>query len=128
MARRLSAENEDALPQALIPVPLHKNRFRERGFNQSVLIAQYCGKKLSLPVLKRHIVRAIDNPPQSGLSKPKRKDNIRNAFVMANRTQHDHIALVDDVMTTGNTLFEIARLLRKNGFSRVDAWVFARTP
>ncbi len=119
------AYREDPWPRCLLPVPLHPARLRQRHFNQSREIALCLGRGLQLPVRENLVRRVRDTRPQADLAGKDRRRNIRGAFAVSGPVP-DHVALIDDVMTTGHTLFEIARLLRKAGCLRVDAWVLAR--
>jgi ComF family protein len=118
----------EARPQLLIPVPLHPSRVRERGFNQAAELARTLSRRLDIPAdpfcMRRHKATA----PQSGLNRQQRIRNIRNAFAMQGRLEVAHVALVDDVMTTGMTIEQAAKALKKSGVGRVDAWVVARRP
>ncbi len=120
---------QNSQPDLLIPVPLHPRRLRERGFNQSYELARHIGKALSIPVHKHAVERVIDTPPQAGLSKKERRRNIRHAFeVSAPLTEYSHIALVDDVVTTGSTVNALARLLKqKSSATQVSVYAIART-
>ncbi len=113
-------------PEVLIPVPMHSGRYRERGFNQSALIAKYCGSKLRIPVAYREIKRIRETTPQSALSKSARKLNLRGAFSIESTSKFSHVTLIDDVMTTGSTAEAVAKKLKLAGVQEVDIWVFAR--
>jgi ComF family protein len=117
------------LPDLLLPVPLHAARLRERGFNQSLELARPLGRRLAVPVAPRLIRRITPTRPQQGLRGRERRHNVRHAFAPSSRLSADpppFVALVDDVMTTGSTAGEIARLLRQAGVERVEVWVLAR--
>ena len=116
-------------PDFVIAVPLHPTRLRERGFNQSQLLAARISKRLDIPLLTDACQRVRDTPPQSSLPWKERDKNIRAAFSMRAdvEVQGTHIAIVDDVMTTGASLGEIARMLKLAGAREVSAWVVART-
>ena len=115
-------------PLALIPVPLHPKRLRQRGYNQALELARPLSKAFGIPLLYDGLHRIRDIAPQSGLGALARRRNPRGAFAIGNHTLPAHIALVDDVMTTGATLYECARVLKRAGVQRVDAWVAARVP
>ncbi|GAB6195869.1 ComF family protein [Lysobacter xanthus] len=116
-------------PQALIPVPLHRARLRQRGFDQALELARPLGRALVVPVLDRALVRARATQEQSRLSATARRRNLKDAFQAWPRLPLPaHVALVDDVMTTGATLRAAAIALRRAGVQRVDAWVAARVP
>lgn len=114
------------LPDCLLPVPLHKARYRERGFNQSIEIARVAGKALQIPVTVNSCVRHRDTPHQTTLTAKQRRTNVKNAFSMCQPITARHIAIVDDVMTTGSTVSELAVVLKNAGVERVDVWVCAR--
>jgi ComF family protein len=111
---------------ALIPVPLHPERLRERGFNQSQIIADALGSALNLPVDRQSLVRVKATDPQSGLSYRQRSVNIKRAFEYKPRTQWQSVALVDDIITTGNTMNEICKLLRQQCVTHIEVWALAR--
>lgn len=116
-------------PQALVPVPLHRARLRRRGFDQALELARPLGRALGLPVLDGALIRHRLTVEQSRLDADARRANLRNAFIARPRLPLPaHVALVDDVMTTGATLRAAAIALRRAGVARVDAWVAARVP
>jgi len=108
----------------IVPVPLSAQRLRERGYNQSVEIARHLGGKLEIGAC----VRERDAPPQAGLDREARRRNVRGAFRCKRSFTGERIAVVDDVMTTGATLDELARTLKQAGAQRVVNWVICRTP
>ena len=115
------------LPEMLIPVPLHGLRMISRGFNQAYELASYTGKVLNLPLQANALRRKRRTRAQSGLSRKQRRQNLRGAFSWCGpRKPGRHVALIDDVMTTGTTVTECARVLKKAGAKRVDVWVAAR--
>lgn len=116
------------LPDCLLPVPLHRTRLRERGFNQATLLAHGLQDTLGLPVLDRAMQRLRPTEVQSGMNAVARRRNMRTAFALGNEELPAHIAIVDDVMTTGSTAGEVCRLLRASGVTRIDVWTLARTP
>ncbi len=124
LAERLS--DATTLPQAIIPVPLHPLRFRERQFNQCIEIGKVVSQQLKIPLLLDSCIRLRDTPQQANLTRKQRLRNLHQAFALNHSIALEHIALLDDVMTTGTTLHELAYVLKKNGVSRVDAWVCAR--
>ncbi len=114
-------------PDALIPLPLHRRRLRGRGFDQAFELAKPLAGALRLPLLDDALLRVRDTAPQSRLDAPARRRNLRRAFAVRPGTALPaHIALVDDVMTTGATLHAAADALLRAGVIRVDAWVCAR--
>lgn len=114
-------------PDCILPVPLHPRRQRERGFNQALEIARPLARRLGCRVDVATCVRTRATPPQAQLSAAQRRRNLRDAFRLAQPLQAPHIALLDDVMTTGSTLAALASLLREAGAERIDIWVCART-
>lgn len=114
------------MPDRIIPVPLHSARYRQRGFNQALEIARTVAKELDIPLDLASCIRHRDTPHQTGLVAKQRRRNMRNAFALVKPIEAGHMALIDDVMTTGSTVQEIAGLLKKAGVSRVDVWVCAR--
>lgn len=118
-----------ARPQALLPVPLHRARLRARGYDQALELAKPLARALRLPLLPGALLRVRATAPQSELDATHRARNLRGAFaVVPDARLPAHIALVDDVMTTGATLYAAAIALRRAGVARVDAWVCARAP
>jgi ComF family protein len=115
-------------PQALVAVPLHARRLRQRGYNQALELAKPLSKAFAIPLLWDGLRRTRDIAPQSGLGALARRRNPRGAFAVGGDMLPAHVALVDDVMTTGATLYECARVLRRAGVQRVEAWVAARVP
>ncbi len=116
-------------PDYLIAIPLHPTRLRERGFNQSQLLAARISKRLGIPLLTEACQRVRDTPPQSSLPWKERDKNMRDAFAVSSSADFvdSHVAIVDDVMTTGASLGELARTLKKAGAREVSVWVVART-
>ncbi len=102
----------------VVPVPLHRTRLVERGFNQAALIARPLSRALGVPLDVRILRRVRPTPPQAGLDAMRRVENVRGAFV-ARSAEALRILVVDDVRTTGSTLAECARSLRDAGASEV---------
>ncbi len=115
-------------PQALVPVPLHRSRLRRRGYDQALELARPLAATLGLPLRADLLRRVRATAAQSELDAAARRRNLRAAFRAADVPMPAHVALVDDVMTTGATLHAAARALRRAGVERVDAWVCARAP
>jgi ComF family protein len=116
-------------PELLLPVPLHPARLRERGFNQALELARPLGRRLGVSVASGLVERAVPTRPQQGLRGRERRRNVRSAFALSPAlvsAPPRHVALVDDVMTTGSTVGELARVLRRAGVERVEVWVLAR--
>ena len=116
-------------PEALLPVPLHRARLRQRGYDQALELARPLAHALGLPLLDGVLRRVRATAAQSQLDASQRRRNLRQAFALpAGSALPAHVALVDDVMTTGATLHAAALTLRRAGVQRVDAWVCARVP
>ena len=113
-------------PDVLVPVPLHWRRQLRRQFNQATAIARPVGQRLKIPVDGRVCRRRYRTPQQSGLPARDRRRNLRNAFVVRGDIRNAHLAIIDDVMTTGSTLAELSKVLLHAGAARVDVWTVAR--
>ena len=118
-----------ARPDLIVTVPLHVSRLRERGYNQAFELARPLGRALGIPIERELLQRVRATPAQTALDAASRRRNLRRAFaVNAKAPLPPHVALFDDVMTTGATLRECARTLRSAGVARVDVWALARAP
>ncbi len=115
-------------PDVLIPVPLHPKRVRQRGYNQSLELAKCITKETGIPLDNKACKRIKNTAPQTSLtSSQQRQDNVKCAFQIINIKPHwQHIILIDDVMTTGSTVKELALEFKKAGAKRVDVWCCAR--
>lgn len=120
-------EREVRLPELIIPVPLHPRRLRERGYNQALELARPLGRALGIPVDTGSCVRVQATAPQARLEREARKRNIRGAFQTTQPPSARHVTLVDDVVTTGSTVSELTKVLKRAGVERVDVWAVART-
>lgn len=125
LARLCEPAFEDSRPMALVPVPLHFRRLRQRGFNQSLELARYWGRRRGLPVLSSALIRHRDTAMQSTLTSPEREPNVRGAF-RAVMPLPRHVALIDDVFTTGATCRAAREALFAAGVQQVDVWCLAR--
>jgi ComF family protein len=121
-------ETVPCLGEVLVPVPLHQRRLRERGYNQSALLARELGRLVNLPVLEGSLLRQRDTPPQARtISAEERRYNVAEAFACADlRLKGKKVILIDDVATTGATLEAAAKALRNAGTSSVWALTLAR--
>ena len=119
--------DKDRLPDCIIPMPLHPSKLRERGFNQSQLLAARLADELQLELLPLACRRVRDTPPQSALPWKERDKNMRDAFRCDADLTGKRIALVDDVLTTGASLNALAEAVRERGATGISAWVAART-
>ena len=135
LAQRLvQAVREAALPQPqfVLPVPLHGDRLAERGYNQAWELARRCGDALGIAARADLLHRAVPTGPQAGLKRAERLANLRSAFLVEPAAREAiagrHLALVDDVMTTGATAEQCAQVLLRAGAADVQVWVLARTP
>ncbi len=117
----------NTLPDAIVYVPMHPARQRKRGYNQALLLAQTAAAHLQLPLL--HILSKTRHlPPQVGLSRKQRQRNLQHSFTVNTQASlPEHVALVDDVVTTGATANEICRLLRRHGVRQISLWTVAVT-
>lgn len=120
------ASNTDVV----VPVPLSTARLRQRGYNQALLLAKAWATKHGVPCAPHALVRTMDRPAQSGLSKTQRRKNVRGVFAVECRDTFDekHVLLVDDVMTTGATADEASKTLLRAGAASVRVLVVARVP
>lgn len=114
-------------PDYLVPMPLYSARLRERGFNQALEIARRVSKLTGIALLPNACRRVHDTRPQAATPWKERATNIRGAFACDLNLSGKHIAVIDDVMTTGATMNELAKVLRKQKAAEVECWVVART-
>ena len=118
-------------PELIIPVPLHIKKLRKRGFNQSILIAKWVSQAFNIPMDLKIIQRHQLTPAQVDLSRSERLKNLKNAFKFINKNKFKlsnirHVALIDDVMTTGATVNEISKILKQAGVEKIEVWCLAR--
>ncbi|OHE60707.1 MAG: hypothetical protein A2Z47_15895 [Thermodesulfovibrio sp. RBG_19FT_COMBO_42_12] len=111
----------------VVPVPLSIKGLRERGFNQSLLIARIVSKKISAPLLMDILIKKKETPPQVGLSAKERLLNLKNAFEVKGNVDGLRLLLIDDVMTTGATVTECSRVIMKAGAKEVIVLTLARS-
>ena len=110
----------------LVPMPLAPRRLSERGFNQALEIARFVSRRHGIPIVATGCRKVIETPPQAALPWKARAKNVRRAFVCDTPFNGLRVAVVDDVLTTGATLNELARVLRRAGAVSVEGWVVAR--
>jgi ComF family protein len=115
-------------PGLIVPVPLHPRRLRGRGYNQALELARAVSAVLDIPIDAAGSVRTAYTNPQVGLADRERRRNVRGAFAVLRPPAARHVAILDDVVTTGSTVAELARVLLAAGVERVDVWAVARTP
>ncbi|TNF85946.1 MAG: ComF family protein [Gammaproteobacteria bacterium] len=116
----------ESRPEVLLPVPLHRRRLLERGFNQAEEIAIQWSRESAIPLDRRALTRLQSTPSQAGLSAVQREKNVRGVFSFDNRRGYHHVAIVDDIVTTGSTVGEITRVLHRGGVEFVEVWALAR--
>jgi len=126
LARAVSRRTSATLPALLIPVPLHPARQRERGFNQATEVARQLRRQLGIAIDPGACVRTRATHDQTQLSARLRRHNMAGAFALRCPLSASHVALVDDVMTTGSTAGELARVLKLAGVQTVEVWSIAR--
>jgi len=128
MAQRMASRVPDSSVSLIVPVPLHERRLRERGFNQSALLARHLGHALDVPVDFDLLLRTRDTPSQTRANLRQRHARVTGAFRVTNRpTVHERsVLVVDDVWTSGATAHAAARALRDAGARTVDVITFAR--
>lgn len=112
----------------ILPMPLHRSRLVERGFNQAVEVARPLARLVGVPLALDGALRLRATPKLEGLSRQERRAALRGAFVCKRDLTGARVAVVDDVMTSGATLDELARCLKRAGAARVENLVVARTP
>lgn len=122
------AGNLISIPDVIIPVPLHHKRQHQRHFNQAEELSKVISKALQKPIDTQYIERHLSSQQQSGLDAKQRKKNVKGIFKITNRKnkQYQHAVIIDDVMSTGSTVNEVAKILKKSGIKKVDVWVLAR--
>jgi len=126
-AKILDIYRDQALPECIVPVPLHPRRVWTRGYNQAVLLAKPIAKALRIPLNLQCLQRTQHTPPQSRLPLKERHRNLRHAFTVTQPLSHKHVAIIDDVVTTGQTVTALSRQLRQQGVKKIDIWCCART-
>jgi len=118
--------SDEPKPEVILPVPLHWRRQWQRGYNQAQELARPVSKQLHIPCNNRLLKRLRATKVQAGLSRELRQTNLDNAFIVNPHT-YRHVAVLDDVVTTGVTVTTLVRLLKESGCQRVDVWAICRT-
>ena len=113
-------------PDCIVPVPLHPSRLRERGFNQAVELARPLARRLKTKVRLDLCARTRATEVQSKLDAAERRKNVKDAFAVSGNVQGMHLALLDDVVTTGTTMEELSHALRDAGARRIAVWSVCR--
>ncbi|MGD9152369.1 MAG: phosphoribosyltransferase family protein [Gammaproteobacteria bacterium] len=126
MAKKIK-QREKQLPQCIIPVPLSNKRLRERGFNQAIEIAKPISKILNVPMDISSCKRVRHTKAQAEISAKQRQKNIKNAFAVSRKFSAKHVVVLDDVVTTGQTVKEFSRVLREAGAETIEIWCVAKT-
>lgn len=119
-------EHLPSCPECIVPVPLHPSRLRERGYNQALELARPLARSLGMKLEKNLVRRIRKTQPQTDLKQAARAANLRGAFQITRPPGYQHIALVDDVITSGHTINALAKAFRRVGVKKVDVWVIAR--
>lgn len=123
---RLKYLQRDDTPDLIVPMPLHPERLRERGFNQALEIARGVARTLEIRLVADGCARIRNTPPQAELPWKLRQQNVRRAFDCTLDLTGMHVAVVDDVMTTGATLHALALRLKRQGAAKISNWLAAR--
>lgn len=118
---------EDNKPDYLIPMPLHQKRLCERGFNQALELARPIAKYLQIPIDFQSCIRSRNTIAQTLIPAETRYNNIKNAFSISKKFFARHVAILDDVVTTGNTVTELSKVLKQQGIENISIWCCART-
>lgn len=126
LAQRIQQTRTGRLPDLLLPVPLAPRRFRERGYNQAIELARGVERRLRIPMRTDLVTRIRETREQAALRASERRRNIRGAFEVAGKFSAGHVAIIDDVVTTGSTVNELARMLKRAGATKVEVWAVAR--
>jgi ComF family protein len=124
---QLAAACKGIAADLIVPMPLHRGRLAERGFNQALEIARPLTRTAGLPIAAQVCERSRPTPPQEGLSLTERRRNVAQAFTCSDDLAGRHVLIVDDVVTTGASVGELARTLRLHGAARVTVAAVART-
>lgn len=126
MAARYRGIREKIRPDGLIPVPLHRERMRKRGYNQAELLAEVIGREWNIPVYRKMVIRQKKTLPQKDLNAAERQNNLKKAFNLAgNGVKLNTIIIVDDIYTTGSTLDAISELFRESGTRKIYGMTLA---
>lgn len=115
-------------PEIILPTPIHPIRLRERGFSQTLELARHLSNKIRIPWNDWLLIKQRHTPAQQGLDRRARRGNVRGSFHCATALPWRHVALLDDVITTGTTADEMTRVLKRAGVEEVSIWAVARTP
>jgi ComF family protein len=125
---RCVLERGEPLPETIVPVPLAPRRYRERGYNQATELALAIRAVTGVSVTTELVIRQRDTPEQAGLDRSARRTNVKGAFTALAPLRARRVAILDDVVTTGSTVRELACVLRQAGAEHIVVWAIARTP
>jgi len=125
-ARSVLARAEP-MPEAIVPVPLARRRYRQRGYNQASELALAIRRATGVAVVSDVAIRQRETAEQAGLDRKARRRNVTGAFATVAPLRVRHVAILDDVVTTGSTVRELAAVLRDAGAEQVEVWAIART-
>ncbi len=125
LVRSLQAGRQAPWPDCIVPMPLHPERFRARGYNQSIELGRLLEHRLGIPLCTDRVSRVRATREQAALSRKERRRNVRGAFAVAGELRAKRIAILDDVVTTGSTVREVARVLRRAGAVHLEVWAVA---
>jgi ComF family protein len=125
-ASRLLARRDAPLPDLIVPVPLGQRRYRQRGYNQAIELGRPIRRLTGVPLRADVVIRVRETSEQTALDRRQRGRNLRRAFALAAPLPGPHVAILDDVVTTGSTVRELAKVLRRAGATRVEVWAIAR--
>ncbi len=113
-------------PEVILPVPLHSSRLRSRGFNQALELLWPLKKYSNIPILYNVCLRVRKTPSQLQFNKGRRIRNMNKAFQLVTPLPYEHVAIMDDVVTTGSTVKAMAKMLKDSGIQTVDIWCICR--
>ena len=118
-------DQDAALADCIMPIPLHQQRIKQRGFNQAAELAKRLARIVNIPYDAKTVKKIANTLPQVGLNAHERRKNLRQSFT-AKPSSYDYVLLIDDLLTTGSTANEVASALKQQGVRRVDVWCCAR--
>jgi ComF family protein len=120
-------DDQPERPELILPIPLHQRRLRERGFNQAHELGRVVARHYRIPLDSRLVKRTRETKAQSDLGEKERRRNLRNAFRVYGSLNGARVAILDDVITTGSTITEMSKTLRRSGAAVITVWALART-
>lgn len=128
LAQHLQQHHHGPWPECIIPVPLHARRYQARGYNQVIELGRHLERRLNLPLRLDLLSRIRHTTEQAGLSRRARRKNLQRAFNATTVNLPQHVAVLDDVITTGSTVNEVAATLNRAGVEQIEVWGLARAP